>query len=90
MKKNKAIIKTQRKILDEKLVAFNLAKKIIPPKSGWVQAIREAIGMTTIQLAERMGIKQSGVTILEQREVSKKITLETLQRAANAMNCELV
>jgi len=90
MKRNKALVKTQRKSLDEKLRAFTAAKSTINPKAGWIRAIREAIGMTTVQLAERMGIQQSGVTLLEQREATKKVSLETLQRAAQAMNCELV
>lgn len=90
MKTNKALIKTQRKSLDEKLAAFSRTKTLINPKGGWVRAIREAIGMTTSQLAERMGIQQSGVTLLEKREVSKTVSLEILQRAARAMNCELV
>lgn len=90
MKTNKKLIKTQRKSLDEKLLAFVQARMIIRPKSGWVRAIREALGMTTSQLAHRMGIQQSGVTLLEKREINKKVTLETLERAAQAMNCELV
>lgn len=90
MKKSKDLVKTQRKSLDEKLKVFHAAKHLIRPKAGWVKAIREAIGMTSSQLAERMGIQQSGVTLLEQREVQKKVTLETLQRAAEAMNCEVV
>ncbi|MBL7544544.1 MAG: mobile mystery protein A [Bdellovibrionaceae bacterium] len=90
MKLNKALIKTQRKSLDEKLRSFIHLRSIINPKSGWVKAIREALGMTTSQLAHRMGIQQSGVTLLEQREVDKKITLETLERAAHALNCDLV
>ncbi|KHD87662.1 MAG: hypothetical protein OM95_12995 [Bdellovibrio sp. ArHS] len=90
MKTSKALIKTQRKSLDEKAKAFAKARTVIIPKAGWVRAIREALGMTTSQLAERMQIQQSGVTMLEQREVAKTVTLETLQRAARAMNCELV
>ncbi|MFP5518820.1 MAG: mobile mystery protein A [Bdellovibrionia bacterium] len=90
MRKNKSLIKTQRKSLDEKLKSFSLAKSEIRPKSGWIKAIREALGMTTTQLAERLQIKQSGVVFLEKREVEKKVTLETLERAAHALNCELV
>jgi predicted DNA-binding mobile mystery protein A len=90
MKTNKALIKTQRKSLDEKLKIYASAKRVLNPKAGWIRAIREALGMTTAQLAERMGIQQSGVTLLEQREVSKTVSLETLQRAARAMNCELI
>lgn len=90
MKTNKALIKTQRKSLDEKLRAFAKARAQLRPKAGWIRAIREALGMTTAQLAERMGIQQSGVTLLERRELDKKVTLETLERAARALNCELV
>jgi predicted DNA-binding mobile mystery protein A len=46
--------------------------------------------MTTRQLAERMGISQVTVTEMEKREASKTITLETLERAATALNCNLV
>lgn len=90
MKKSKALIKTQRKSLDEKLRPWVLSQGSLNPKAGWIRAVREAIGMTTAQLAERMGIQQSGVTLLEQREVAQKVSLETLQRAARAMNCELM
>lgn len=90
MKTNKSLIKTQRKSIDQKLISFTAAKAVIRPKSGWVSAIRQALGMTTSQMAHRMGIQQSGVTLLEQREIDKKVTLETLERAARALNCELV
>lgn len=90
MKTNKALVKTQRKSLDEKLRDFERCRVQPRPKSGWVRAIREALGMTTSQLAARMNIQQSGITLLEQREAEKKVTLETLERAAQAMNCELV
>lgn len=90
MKTNKSLAKTQRRSLDEKLKFFSQAKVVLKPKSGWVKAIRESLGMSSRELAERMGIQQSGVILLEQREADKKITLETLQRAAQAMGCELV
>lgn len=90
MKKNKTLVKTQRKSLDEKLRGISPMRTLLLPRAGWVKAIREALGMTSQQLAERMGIQQSGVILLEQREVDKKITLETLERAAQALNCKLV
>ena len=60
------------------------------PPRGWIKAIREALGMSTAQLARRMGISQPGVVVLEQSEALAHIKLETLQRAAAAMNCRLV
>jgi DNA-binding XRE family transcriptional regulator len=35
------------------------------PPRGWVKAIREALGMTTAQLAHRLGIAQPSVVGLE-------------------------
>lgn len=61
-----------------------------PPSTGWIRTIREALGMSTTQLARRLGIAQSGVVTLEQREVQRTVTLESLSRAAEALDCQLV
>lgn len=90
MKKNKKLIRTQRKSIDEKLKLFQPLRPVLLPRSGWIKAIRESLGMTSQQLAERMGIQQSGVILLEQREVDKKVSLETMERAAQALDCKLV
>lgn len=59
------------------------------PTVGWVQSIRKTVGMTTRQLAERMGVAQSTIVAMEQSEANGKITLDSLQRAAEALDCEL-
>lgn len=60
-----------------------------PPK-GWVRAVRDALGMTSAQLARRLGIAQPSVIELEQSEAESRITLQTLERAAEALGCRLV
>jgi predicted DNA-binding mobile mystery protein A len=45
--------------------------------------------MTTRQFAARMGITQSSVVALEKSEAEEKISLATLRRAAEALDCEL-
>ncbi|MEJ0040341.1 MAG: mobile mystery protein A [Gammaproteobacteria bacterium] len=60
------------------------------PTRGWIKALREAFGMTTAQLAKRLGVAQPSVVGLEQAEASKAITLKTLERAARALDCTLV
>jgi predicted DNA-binding mobile mystery protein A len=60
-----------------------------PPK-GWIKAIREALGMTTAQLAARMGVPQPRVAELEKRESNRAVTLKSLERAAEALDCQLV
>lgn len=82
--------KLMRQQVQESLEAFKeLAKKPIP-KKGWVRTIREALGMSSYVLAERMGCSQSNIASIEQREQKGTITLETLDQVAKAMDCKLV
>ena len=67
-----------------------LAKKATRPSRGWIRAIREALGMTTGQLAERLGVKQPRAVELERGEADGKITVQSLERAAEALGCRLV
>lgn len=60
------------------------------PPRGWIKAIREALGMTTAQLASRMGVAQPRVAELEKREAARVVTLQSLERAAEALDCHLV
>lgn len=62
----------------------------LAPRGGWINAIREAIGMSQTDLADRMGVRSTSVTKMEKRERSRTIQLDTLQRAAEALDCYLV
>src|SRR3984893_5963875 len=76
--------------LDKRFVALRpLARAQRPPK-GWLRAVRDALGMTTAQLGKRLGVSQPRIVELEQSEVSGSVTLNTLQRAAEALGCRLV
>lgn len=46
--------------------------------------------MSTTELAARMGISQSRIPEIERGEVSRSLKLDTLERAARALDCELV
>jgi predicted DNA-binding mobile mystery protein A len=60
------------------------------PKYGWVNEIREALGMTMQDLGERLGVIKQRVDRIEKDEVEGVVTLRTLQEAAAAMNCDFV
>ena len=60
------------------------------PSRGWIRALREALGMTTGQMAKRLGVKQPRVIELERGEASGNITVQSLERAAEALGCRLV
>lgn len=60
------------------------------PVAGWVRAVRDALGMSTRDLAARMGVASSSwVSELERNEAAGTVTLATLERAAAALGCRL-
>ena len=61
-----------------------------PPAGGWISAVRQAIGMSVAQLADRLGISRTSLAKMEQREVDGGITLDALRRAADALDCDVV
>ena len=76
--------------LDERFEEMGPATLYLQPVRGWVKAIREALGMSTAQLAKRLGIKQPSVVAIEQSEARGTIELATLRRVAEALDCTLV
>jgi predicted DNA-binding mobile mystery protein A len=82
--------KRARQRLDERLLALKPVDRFKPPPRGWVRAIRDAIGMTGAQLASRVGVRPQTVDTIEKSEAAGKIQLNTLRRAAEALDCTLV
>lgn len=60
------------------------------PAGGWVAAIREALGMSVQDFAHRLGITRASAAKLEASERRGTVQLDTLQRAAAALDCDLV
>jgi predicted DNA-binding mobile mystery protein A len=88
---NKARLAAQsRSHLDERFRDLGPVTRYASPVRGWIKAIREALGMSTAQLAKRLGVKQPSVVALEQSEAKGTIELATLRRAAEALDCTLV
>lgn len=78
----------QRAQLDRTL--GGLAKKVPEePKNGWVYNIREALGMTQTQLAEKLGITRQSMAELEKSEADGRITLSTLKKVAEVLHCDV-
>ncbi len=90
MKTNKKTLTLQRRSLDQKFKYDVFKNHPQPPGRGWIKAIRESLMMTSTQLAGRMNIAQAAVINMELREAKKTISLDTLERAAAALNCKLV
>ncbi|WP_164711128.1 mobile mystery protein A [Euzebya pacifica] len=73
--------------LDERLSAVTVPPR---PRAGWIRAIRDALGMSGRQLANRMGVSQQRVSALEHAEAEGSLTLDSLRNAADALGCDLV
>jgi predicted DNA-binding mobile mystery protein A len=59
------------------------------PRGGWLRAVRRALGMSLEDVALQLRITRSSVTRLETSEQKGTIQLDSLRRAAEALNCEL-
>jgi predicted DNA-binding mobile mystery protein A len=75
--------------MDATLAAWKLVPLAPRPGSGWVRAIRDALGMTAAALSRRLGMTHAGLRKLETAEASDVITLASLRKLAQALDCEL-
>lgn len=75
---------------DRKVAVFKSLASSPRPARGWLNAVRQALGMTTKQAAARMNVSQPRFVEIEKAEVENTITLKTLQKAARALGCRVV
>ena len=90
MKTNKKSLLNQRKLLERKIEQWLPLRSDRKPPSGWLKAIRGSLGISARQLAKRLGSEHASIIQFEKREAQGKVTLETIEKLARAMNCTLV
>jgi len=76
--------------LEKKIKAFAPVRKVTPPPTGWLKAIRLALGVSQQQVGRRLSITRQSVHEIEKRERDGSITLNSLRETASAMDMELV
>jgi predicted DNA-binding mobile mystery protein A len=76
--------------LNSKMLAFTSLQKIAPPPTGWIKAIRNAIGMSMLQMGKRLSITKQSVQDIERREKDGSISIKALREAARALDMQLV
>jgi predicted DNA-binding mobile mystery protein A len=79
-----------RRELDRKFNAAELESIAARPRTGWIRAIRGALGMSQAVLAERLGVSGAAVNQLEHAELRGGITIGKLSEVAGALDCRLV
>ena len=77
----------QLKTLNNYVVKMHICDR---PSDGWIRSIRKSLGMNIRQLAERVNIAPQTASQFEMNELNDSITLKTLRRVAEAMECRLV
>ena len=83
-------LKRIREQLDETLQIFAKTASVDRPIRGWIRAIRNALGMNMRQLADRLGVSQSRISKIEQDELSGALTIKTLEKIADQLDCVFV
>jgi predicted DNA-binding mobile mystery protein A len=95
-KQSKHVIKDKiRRIILEDLeskapVLADARSAATVPARGWLRAVREAVGLTQLDVASKVGIKRQSYAQLENAEERASISIASLRRAAEAMDCELM
>ena len=79
-----------REQLDKKLSKFKPILNTQIPKGGWVKTIRETLGMSTYNLANKTDLDQSRISRIESAEVKQEIKLSTLQKMADGLGVKFV
>lgn len=76
--------------LNSKMLGFASLKQVAMPLTGWIKAIRTAIGMSMQQLGNKLNVSKQGVMDIEKREKDGSITIKSLREIAHAMDMQLV
>jgi predicted DNA-binding mobile mystery protein A len=76
--------------LDSKMGSMTPLRKIAVPPTGWIKAIRTALGMSLLQLGSKLSITKQSAQDMERREKDGSITLKALRETAEVLDMHLV
>ena len=78
------------KQLERSLAHFEAAKQEVRPRGGWLRALREALGLSLEAVGRSIGTGRQRVKAFENAEATDRITLKSLRKVAEAMDCQLI
>jgi predicted DNA-binding mobile mystery protein A len=76
--------------LEATLQRYSALSTVSAPQKGLIRAIRNALGMSAKQLAYRMNITQQAVARTEKGEPTGSLTIKTMRKTAEALDCQFV
>jgi predicted DNA-binding mobile mystery protein A len=78
------------KQLTKTLAPTQAIREVTRPSSGWIRAIRQALGLSLQSVADQIKSTPQGIHDFEKREAKGTITLRQLEAVASGMGCRLV
>ncbi len=86
MKTKDKNLRLLRQQLDQRFsqIPKNLLQR---PEAGWIRTLRKSLGISGAALARRLGINTPSMAELEASEVRSTITLSSLNKIAEALDC---
>ncbi len=79
-----------REQLDKSLRCLAPLLALSAPPKGWIRAIRDALGMSARQLANRAGFSQQAMARIEKNELAGSVTVKTMRRVAESLDCVFI
>lgn len=76
--------------LNSKMLSFATLMQVAVPPTGWIKAIRTAIGMSMLQLGNKLTISKQGILDMEKREKDGSITIRSLKEIGRVLDMQLV
>ncbi len=76
--------------LNHKMASFSLLTEVAIPPTGWIKAIRTALGMSMQQLGRKLSITKQSIQDIENREKEGAITIKALSELGKALDMRLV
>ena len=76
--------------LNSKMLGYATLKQVAVPPTGWIKAIRNAIGMSMQQLGNKLSVSKQGILDIEKREKEGSITIRSLKEIARVLDMQLV
>jgi predicted DNA-binding mobile mystery protein A len=76
--------------IDRRLESLRQTKDKATVRGGWIKFMRQALGLTLQDLAALLSLTPANIAQAQRREVEGKVSLSTLKKMAEAMDCDLV
>lgn len=76
--------------LNGKMLLYAKLQEATPPPTGWIKAIRTALGMSLHQLGRYLSVSRQSVQEMEKREQDGSITIKSLREVARVLDMQLV